>query len=158
MSIRIREDNGNSGLFQSGNGSPLHMSPRGTIFVDRSQGVAYINKDSLSNWAYFIDSTTLNTVINTYTTTGITVSSQTLTTSISYYGISYSGNVNLTLPSPVNNDGISIIIKDEGGYSGTYRIRLIPPTGTIDGGSYADMNTNYISLTLIARNNNWWII
>jgi hypothetical protein len=124
----------------------LQLSTDTRILTSDSDGVIkYRNLDSITG-------------INTYTTTGITVSSQTLTTSISYYGVSYSGNVNLTLPSPINNDGASIIIKDEGGYSGTYRIRLIPPTGTIDGGSYADMNMNYISLTLIARNNNWWII
>ena len=28
----------------------------------------------------------------------------------------------------------------------------------IDGNSYVDMNTNFMSLTIIARNNNWWII
>lgn len=91
-------------------------------------------------------------------TTGITVSSQTLTTSYNYYGVNYNGNVDLTLPSPVGNNGVNLIIKDEGGYSGIYRIRLTPPTGTIDGSSYVDMNTDYMSLTLMARNNNWWII
>jgi hypothetical protein len=144
-------DSGNK-LFVSGSTNPVRFGGLQSgntdtrILTSDSNGVIrYRNLDSITG-------------INTYTTTGITVSSQTLTTSISYYGVSYSGNVNLTLPSPVNNDGASIIIKDEGGYSGTYRIRLIPPTGTIDGGSYADMNINYISLTLIARNNNWWII
>ena len=144
-------DSGNK-LFVSGSTNPVRFEGLQSgntdtrILTSDSNGVIrYRNLDSITG-------------INTYTTTGITVSSQTLTTSISYYGVSYSGNVNLTLPSPINNDGASIIIKDEGGYSGTYRIRLIPPTGTIDGGSYADMNINYISLTLIARNNNWWII
>jgi hypothetical protein len=153
---------GNTGIGLSGTPTnKLHVSA--TTDPVRFEGLQSGNTDtriltSDSNGVIKYRNLDSITGINTYTTTGITVSSQTLTTSISYYGVSYSGNVNLTLPSPINNDGASIIIKDEGGYSGTYRIRLIPPTGTIDGGSYADMNTNYISLTLIARNNNWWII
>ena len=47
---------------------------------------------------------------------------------------------------------------DEGGNSGTYRIRLLSSLNLIDGNSYVDMNTNFMSLTIIARNNNWWII
>jgi hypothetical protein len=42
--------------------------------------------------------------------------------------------------------------------AGIYRIRLSGSTGLIDNTNYVDMNTNYISLTLMARNNNWWII
>ena len=57
MSINIREDNGNAGLFQGGNGIPVHLSPKGTVFVDKSAGIAYINKDSLAQWANFVDST-----------------------------------------------------------------------------------------------------
>jgi len=91
-------------------------------------------------------------------TTGITISAVTLSTGTTYNGINYAGNVNLTIPSPSGFTGLKIIIKDEGGYSGTYRIRLTPSVGTIDGNSYVDMNINYMSLTLVARNNNWWII
>jgi hypothetical protein len=50
MSIRIREDNGNSGLFQSGNGAPSHLSPKGTLFLDKNTASVYINKDGLVNW------------------------------------------------------------------------------------------------------------
>ena len=50
MSIRIREDNGNSGLFQSGNGAPSHLSPKGTLFLDKDAATVYINKDNLVNW------------------------------------------------------------------------------------------------------------
>jgi hypothetical protein len=91
-------------------------------------------------------------------TTGITTSAVTLSSGFSYNGISYLGNVDLTLFSPNSLDGLKITIKDEGGNAGTYRIRLTPSVGTIDGNSYVDMNINYMSLTLVARNNNWWII
>lgn len=91
-------------------------------------------------------------------TTGISVSAITLPTGTTYFGSSYTGNTDLTLFNPTGLNGIKIIIKDEGGTAGSYRIRLIPSYGTIDGNSYVDMNTNYMSLTLVARNNNWWII
>ena len=91
-------------------------------------------------------------------TTAITSTTFTLTAGKTYYGVDYSGNTDLTLPNPTNLDGLKIIVKDEGGYSGSYRIRLTSPIGMVDGNSYVDMNINYMSLTLVARNNNWWII
>lgn len=94
----------------------------------------------------------------TYTTSGITTSSSTLDINYTYYGVDYSGDVDLTLPDATGLDGNFLIIKDEGGNSGTYRIRLLSSINLIDGNSYVDMNTNFMSLTIIARNNNWWII
>jgi hypothetical protein len=93
-----------------------------------------------------------------YTTSGITTSSATLDINYTYYGVNYDGNVNLTLPDATGLDGNFLIIKDEGGNSGTYGIRLLSSLNLIDGSSYVDMNTNFMSLTIIARNNNWWII
>ena len=91
-------------------------------------------------------------------TTGITATTQTLSTGYTYYGIVHSNNVDLTLPNPTGIDGFNLNIKDESGTSGIYRIRITTPVGTIDGGSYVDMNINYMSLQFLARNNNWWII
>jgi len=91
-------------------------------------------------------------------TTGITATTQTLSTGYTYYGIVHSNNVDLTLPNPTGIDGFNLNIKDESGNSGIYRIRITTPVGTIDGGSYVDMNINYMSLQFLARNNNWWII
>jgi hypothetical protein len=95
---------------------------------------------------------------DTYTTSGITTSSSTLDINYTYYGVNYSGDVDLTLPDATGLDGNFLIIKDEGGNSGTYRIRLLSSLNLIDGNSFVDMNTNFMSLTIIARNNNWWII
>jgi len=92
-----------------------------------------------------------------YDTTGIT-SSQSITWDKTYWGVSGLTNVDITLPSTTSKDGYSLIIKDEGGTAGTYRIRLTPTSGLIDGNTYIDMNINYMSLTFVARNNNWWII
>jgi len=70
----------------------------------------------------------------------------------------YNGNVDISLPNPSGYDGYNINIKDESGNAGIYRIRLTPLSGLIDGNNYVDMNINYMSLHVVARNNNWWII
>ena len=95
---------------------------------------------------------------NSFLTTTITQSADTLSFDYNYYGVNYSGQVDLTLPNPSGFDGRNINIKDESGNAGIYRIRLTPSFGLIDGATYVDMNLNYISLNIVARNNNWWII
>jgi hypothetical protein len=95
---------------------------------------------------------------NSFLTTTITQSADTLSFDYNYYGVNYSGQVDLTLPNPSGFDGRNINIKDESGNAGIYRIRLTPSFGLIDGATYVDMNLNYISLHIVARNNNWWII
>jgi len=92
-----------------------------------------------------------------HTVTGITTG-QTITWDKTYWGISAQTNVNLTLPTTTGKDGYYIIIKDEGGYCGTYRIRLTPASGLIDGNNYVDMNINYMSLTCMVRGGNWYFI
>lgn len=101
--------------------------------------------------------TYLNLPNGYYDTTGIT-SSQSITWDKTYWGVSGSSNVDLTLPSTVGKDGYFLLVKDEAGTSGTYRIRLTPTSGLIDGNSYVDMNINYMSLTVMVRNGNWYII
>lgn len=97
-------------------------------------------------------------IFTVLTVTGITTSSATLTTSYLYYGVNYNGNVDLIAPNPTSNDGFNFNIKDEGGYSGTHRIRITSPIGTIDNNPYVDINLDNMSLHMVARNNNWWII
>lgn len=99
----------------------------------------------------------LFSAFTTFEVTGITTS-QTLTWDNDYWGISGTSNVDLTLPSTTNKDGYKLTIKDEGGNCGTYRIRLTPTSGLIDGNSYVDMNINYMSLTCIVRGGNWYLI
>lgn len=93
-----------------------------------------------------------------YTTARITTSAATLNIDTNYYGVNYNGNVDISLPNPSGYDGYNINIKDESGNAGIYRIRLTPLSGLIDGNNYVDMNINYMSLHVVARNNNWWII
>jgi hypothetical protein len=92
-----------------------------------------------------------------YATTGITTG-QTLTWDKTYWGISANTQVNLILPTTSSKDGYYLIIKDESGICGNYRIRLTPSIGLIDGNNYVDMNINYMSLTCMSRGGNWYLI
>ncbi len=93
-----------------------------------------------------------------YKTTTVTASTETLTSNYNYYGVTFSGNCDVTLPDPTTIEGFTIVVKDEKGNAGSYRIRVDSLVGNIDSNTYVDMNINNISLTFLARNNNWWII
>jgi hypothetical protein len=120
--------------------------------------LVYINDGNSSQWVQPANTPGPPGYSNLMITSGITTSAVTLSINTNYYGVNYNGNVNLTLPNPSGYDGYNMTIKDEGGYSSTYRIRLTPLSGLIDGNAYVDMNLNYIALHLVARNNNWWLI
>lgn len=120
--------------------------------------LVYINDGNSSQWVQPANTPGPPGYSNLMITSGITTSAVTLSINTNYYGVNYNGNVNLTLPNPSGYDGYNMTIKDEGGYSSTYRIRLTPLSGLIDGNTYVDMNLNYIALHLVARNNNWWLI
>jgi hypothetical protein len=107
---------------------------------------------------YDLFAPSLTAITRNYTTTGITISVSSIDENYIYNGINYIGDVDLTIPDPTGVDGLFLIIKDEAGNAGTNRIRLTPVLGTIDGNPFVDMNINYMSLTIMARNNNWWII
>lgn len=93
-----------------------------------------------------------------FKTSGITTSATTLVEGITYYGVNFSGNVDLNLFNISSVDGINLHIKDEGGTAGVNRIRVQSATATIDGNPYVDINIPYMSLYLISRGGNWWII
>lgn len=97
-------------------------------------------------------------IAGNYSTSAITTN-QTLTWSNNYYGISGATSVTLTLPSTSGKDGYFIIIKDESGNCSTNTITINASGGSlIDGETSVVMNINYISLTLMVRNGNWYII
>ena len=77
MALQITENKTNIVPYQSGSGIPSHLSPLGSVYVDNTTGTAYINKDGLTNWAYFYDSTTSITGSTTYVTGGIGISAVT---------------------------------------------------------------------------------
>ena len=122
-------------------------------YVDGNQSNGYVLTSDSNGNATWQSATSLQQ----YSTTAIT-STQSITWDKQYWGISGTTDVDLTLPSTTSKDGYILIIKDEAGIAGSNRIRLIPTTETIDGNLFVDMNINYMSLTIMARNNNWWII
>lgn len=96
---------------------------------------------------------------NTYITTGITVNTV-LNWSYKYYGVNNSTSITLTLPTTSGMDGRYIIIKDEIGTCSINSITINPDniSELIDGESSVIMNINYMSLTFIVRNGNWFLI
>jgi hypothetical protein len=57
-SINIRSISVGEVTIQSGNGTPNHIATKGSVYIDMSTGIEYINKDGIATWAMFIDSTT----------------------------------------------------------------------------------------------------
>jgi hypothetical protein len=113
----------------------------------------YLVRDSISGMVKY--KTFQPSYINTI---GVSTSTYTTNTTYTYYGVTFSGDTDIQIPSPVSLDGFTFNIKDERGTASIYRIRVTPASGLIDGNTYIDMNINYMSLTFVARNNNWWII
>ncbi len=96
--------------------------------------------------------------ITTYSTTGITTGI-TLVWDYIYYGVNAPSSVTLTLPSTSGYDGYYLIIKDESGNCQSNPITINPGAiPLIDGQTSVIMNINYMSLTLMVRNNNWYLI
>jgi len=150
----VRETKLNPIPIQTGYGVPSHISPAGSLYFDFIGKSEYLNRDGIVDWVKFADNSNL-TVTTTITTTAQTLNFSAYTT---YYGVDVNADVDLTLPDATNYTGYIIIVKDEGGHAKKHRIRLTPSSGTIEGTTYVDMNLNYMSLQMIARNNNWWII
>lgn len=75
-----------------------------------------------------------------------------------YFGFSSSTTSYAYLPTDVVA-GKTITIKDESGRASIYPIYIVPSTGeVIDNSSQVQLAINYGSLTMMRKNNNWWII
>lgn len=96
---------------------------------------------------------------NNIPVTAITESTP-LTWDYQYWGISASTNpTNITLPTTINKDGYVIIIKDEAYNCTANNILISTVDGLIDYNPTYNMNTtDGMSLKLIVRNGNWFII
>ena len=154
----VRETKLNPIPIQTGYGVPSHISPAGSLYFDFIGKIEYLNKDGIVNWVPFIDAVSIisaSTLTFLITATTYNLNFFANTTN---YGVDVNADVDLTLPNATNYNGYVIIVKDEGGHAKKHRIRLTPSSGTIEGTTYVDMNLNYISLQMIVRNNNWWII
>jgi len=72
-------------LLESGNGTPDHISPKGSLYVDQDSGVAYQNKNNATAWAilnsvaygegYYQNNATQTTIstVNTWVAVGNTL-------------------------------------------------------------------------------------
>ena len=150
---------GTTGLNYFVSGSTPTATQSGDRWFDTITGVelVWINDGDSSQWIQPFSVPGPAFDLGYYSTTGLTTG-QTLTWGKTYWGISAQTNVDLILPSTLNKDGYYIIIKDEAGTCGSYRIRLTPASGLIDGNNYVDMNINYMSLTCMVRGGNWYLI
>ena len=150
---------GTTGLNYFVSGSTPTATQSGDRWFDTITGVelVWINDGDSSQWIQPFSVPGPAFDLGYYSTTGLTTG-QTLTWGKTYWGISAQTNVDLILPSTLNKDGYYIIIKDEAGTCGSYRIRLTPASGLIDGNNYVDMNINYMSLTCMVRDGNWYLI
>ena len=75
-----------------------------------------------------------------------------------YFGVSSSSTSYAYLPTDVVA-GKTVTIKDESGRASINPIYLVPYSGeTIDNSTQVQLAINYGSLTMLRRNNNWWII
>ncbi len=170
IGVTITSGSNNTLIFNSSGGSSnLQYFVSGSTPTAIQSGDRWFNTDTAIELVWIDDGNSSQWVqpfsvpgpispdVGYYLTTGITTS-QTITWDKTYWGISGSTNVNITLPSTVSKEGYYLIIKDEAGICGTYRIRLTPTSGTIDGNNYVDMNINYMSLTCMVRGGNWYLI
>ena len=145
-----------SSLVTVGTGSPVVFDVSGgTGFFYSINGIGDISVFTSGQTLYISGFTSDG--LSYYKTTGIT-NSQTISWDKNYWGISGTTNVDLILPNTSTKDGYFLTIKDESGICGTYRIRLTPSVGLIDGNNYVDMNINYMSLTCMVRGGNWYLI
>lgn len=136
---------------QKGFGVPTHISPAGSIYFDVIGKLTYQNLDGVIDWVVFSTTPPTNLITSSADTLNILSNN-------AYYGVNFNGKVDLVVPDATGFDGYMLVVKDESGKCSKNRIRLTPSGGTIDNYNYVDMKINYMSLTLIARNNNWWII
>jgi len=137
--------------------SPLYDGDR---WFNTTNGLefVYIDDGNSSQWVEVFAATPQYENYGTYE---INVNSFNLSFDYFYYGIIYDGAVNLYLPSCTGLDGKKLTIKDELGNCNQLgkRIRISGATAeNIDGNNYVDMAISKMSLQLISRANNWYII
>jgi hypothetical protein len=134
---------------QSGNGVPTHISPKGTEYTDLDTAIVYINKNGVSFWAEFLDSTFVITggtgsYFTGGTVTGPTnflngVSANTISAT-TYYG----------LPSDVRvtggtySSGTILFTNNTGG---TFTVTGLTTGGSFTGGTVAGLTATTISAT-----------
>jgi hypothetical protein len=133
----------------------------GSRWFHSETGVEYVYIDDGDSLQWVQPTSTIAGSLNHYTST-ITSSSQSISIysqyGPEYYGVSSSVVTYVHLPTNVVV-GKTITIKDESGKASIHPIYIVAYGGeTIDNYSDVQLAINYGSLTMLRRNNNWWII
>lgn len=133
----------------------------GSRWFHSDTGVEYIYVDDGNSLQWVQPTSTIAGSLN-YFTSNLNSSSQSITINSQYgpeyLGVSFGVPTYLHLPTNVVV-GKTITIKDESGRASLHPIHIIPYNGEyIDNQSSLQLSINYGSLTILRRNNNWWII
>lgn len=138
-------------LTESGNGTPDHISPRGSLYVDKDSGLLYQNTDGSTTWmalatiayghGYYQDNTTQTTIgtINTWTavgnnltegnSVGFSASTDTLVLITGYDGeYEINGEVTISFVAGTNAYEVGLSINGANPTAGTYNGATIDTT------------------------------
>lgn len=154
----------------TGSNLPFYYSTSAPTASSLTAGSRWFHSETGVEYVYIDDGDSLQWVQPTSTIAGSLnhYTSQIITSSYSialnsqygpeYFGVSSSLTTYVYLPTNVVV-GKSITVKDESGKSSIHPIYIVAYTGeTIDNNSSVQLAINYGSLTILRRNNNWWII
>ncbi len=94
MATNIREITNSIVLLQRGNGVPIHISPRSTLFFDLDTPKVYINRNGVADWSYLLDSSATISSGDTYVT-GFTYDNQNNLTIYRNDGVNLTTNINV---------------------------------------------------------------
>jgi len=140
-------------LTESGNGSPDHVSPKGSLYTDKDTAKIYQNKDGSNNWyelntiaygeIYFVENTNATTINTqnvwesanvTYTggtSVGFSADTSSLTLLNGYDGFyEIRGDATISYVAGTNNYEVGLSINGGDPLSGTYGGSLIDVTYT----------------------------
>ena len=140
-------------LTESGNGSPDHVSPKGSLYTDKDTAKIYQNKDGSNNWyelntiaygeVYFVENTNATTINTqnvwesanvTYTggtNVGFSADTSSLTLLNGYDGFyEIRGDATISYVAGTNNYEVGLSINGGDPLSGTYGGSLIDATYT----------------------------
>ena len=133
----------------------------GSRWFHSENGNEYVYVDDGDSFQWVQASSTIAGTLN-HQTVGVTSSTYSIVLSSQYgpeyFGFSASTTSYAYLPTDVVA-GKTITIKDESGRASIYPIYIVPSTGeVIDNSTQVQLAINYGSLTMLRKNNNWWII
>jgi hypothetical protein len=156
-------------LIGATNSNPVAATLTGGAAISITNGAGSITINNtgvtslIASTGISVSSTSGNVTISAniqYPTTTVTGANASLSTTTTYCGVNYAGQVTIDLPAGSSvGQGKVMVIKDESGKAATYNITVVANgSDVIDGNSSVVMAVNYLSLTLLWNTNHWSII